>query len=100
MPKYIVLFNLTDQGIRNIREISLKGRETGTRQRLKAMGVSGETYLTQGPYDLVWVGDAPSDEAMTQALLYVGSNGNRRSLTLRAFTAEEADQIIGGLPPS
>ncbi len=33
-------------------------------------------------------------------LLYVGSRGNRRTLTMRAFTEEEADRIIGGLPPS
>ena len=67
---------------------------------MKALGVSGDFYLTQGPYDLVWVGDAPSDEVMTQALLYVGSHGNRRSLTMRAFIEEAADRIIGGLPPS
>ncbi len=98
MPKYIVLFNFTDQGIRNIREVSMKGRET--RQRAGAMGVTGEFYLTQGPYDLVFVGEAKNDEAMTQAMLYVGSRGNRRTLTMRAFTEEEADRIIGGLPPS
>ncbi len=98
MPKYIVLFNFTDQGIRNIQGVSLKGRET--RQRAGAMGVNGEFYLTQGPYDLVFVGDAPNDEVMTQAMLYVASRGNRRTLTMRAFTEEEADRIIGGIPPS
>ncbi|MFQ5540214.1 MAG: GYD domain-containing protein [Candidatus Binatia bacterium] len=100
MPKYIVLFNFTDQGIRNIREISLRDKGRETRQRVGAMGVSGEFYLTQGPYDLVFMGEAPNDEVMTQAMLYVGSRGNRRTLTMRAFTEEEADRIIGGLPSS
>ena len=99
MPKYVVLFNFTDQGIRGIREVSFTAQRE-TRQRAAAMGVKGDFYLTQGPYDLVFVADAPSDEAMTQAMLYVGSRGNRRTLTMRAFTEEEADRIIGGLPQS
>ena len=53
-----------------------------------------------GPYDAVVVADAPSDEAAARAVLTLGSGGNIRTLTMRAFTEEEADYIIREMPPA
>jgi len=55
-------------------------------------------YLTMGQYDFVVVLDAPSDETVAKFALAIGSRGNVRTETLRAFTESEYRQIIGALP--
>lgn len=47
-----------------------------------------------GEYDIVAIADFPDDEAAVAALLRVGSAGNIRSNTLRAFNTEEMAGII------
>jgi uncharacterized protein with GYD domain len=49
---------------------------------------------TVGEYDLVTVVEFPEDEAGVAALLQVGSMGNVRTKTLRAFSAQEMEGII------
>lgn len=100
MPKYIVLANYTDQGIRNIRESPDRGQTSGIVEMWRTLGITAERYYTMGPYDNVMVLDAPNDEAVTQSMLFMGSHGNLRTMTMRAFTGEEGRQIIGGLPPA
>jgi uncharacterized protein with GYD domain len=54
-------------------------------------------YYTFGEYDVVIVMEAPNDEAVMSLMLKVGSAGNVRTKTLKAFTAEEGIKIIRGL---
>lgn len=54
-------------------------------------------YYTFGDYDFVLVMEAPNDEAVMSLVLKVGSAGNVRTKTLKAFTAEEGIKIIKGL---
>ena len=98
MPKYVVLINATDQGVRTIRDspaVRQKGRE-----RAKALGITREIFFTMGPYDAVAIVDAPNDEAVTSVLLNLGSQGDIRTLTMKAYTEDEWDRIIEGLPPA
>jgi uncharacterized protein with GYD domain len=55
-------------------------------------------YLTFGEYDYVIIIEAPNDEAVVSLLLKVGSYGNVRTKTLKAFTAEEGRKIINDIP--
>ena len=54
-------------------------------------------YYTFGEYDVVIIMDAPNDEAVMSLMLKVGSYGNVRTKTLKAFTAEEGMEIIKDL---
>jgi uncharacterized protein with GYD domain len=54
-----------------------------------------ELLWTVGEYDLASVADFPDDETGTACLLQVGSLGNIRSSTMRAFSADEMTTIIG-----
>ena len=54
-------------------------------------------YYTFGDHDIVIVMEAPNDEAVMSLMLKVGSAGNVRTKTLKAFTAEEGIEIIRGL---
>lgn len=97
MPTYVSLLNYTHQGIQNIKD-SPK-RLDAAKKLLKGMGGElKEFYLTMGAYDIVVVAEAPSDEAMARFALAVGSAGNVRTTTLKAFTEAEYRKIIQGLP--
>jgi uncharacterized protein with GYD domain len=93
MPMFVVLGKMTDQGIKNIKDFPQRvqeNRSSGERLGLKTHG----WYLTQGRYDFVVVAEAPDEETMVAQLLSVAGRGNSRSETMRAFTIEEAKQII------
>ena len=96
MPKYVVLVNFTDEGIRRQQDRSGSAARTKERDaRAKELGITQESvYLTMGAYDRVGVYDAPSDEAMAKFALWVGSRGSVRTTTMRAFTQEEEAAIF------
>jgi uncharacterized protein with GYD domain len=98
MPTYVMLINYTDEGIRNIRQgpQRLEAAKASIRQ---AGGEIKAWYLTLGSYDVVAVAELPSDEVMARCLLNLGSYGNIRTSTLRAFPEDEALAIFRALPP-
>ena len=96
MPTYIIQAQWTDQGIRSVKE-SAKRLEVG-KKKLKEMG--GEIkafYLTMGPYDMLAVVDVPNDATLAAHLLWLGSQGNLRTQTMKAFTENEFRRIVGEL---
>jgi uncharacterized protein with GYD domain len=96
MPTYIIQSQWTEQGIRNVKE-SAKRLDLG-KKKLKEMG--GEIkafYLTTGPYDMLAVVDVPNDAILAAHLLWLGSQGNLRTQTVKAFTEDEFRKIVGEL---
>ncbi len=55
-------------------------------------------YLVIGQYDAVVVAEAPDDETVAKLALAIGSEGNVRTETLRAYTEDEYRKIIAALP--
>jgi len=53
-----------------------------------------QAYWTVGPYDIVTVFEAPDDEALSAHLLAIGSLGDARTTTLRAYGEEEMSGIL------
>ena len=97
MPTYIGLVKLTDQGIRNVKETTKRAKSF--RDMAELVGVKVREILwTMGRYDIVLVIDAPDDETMTRVTLRLGMMGNAKTETLKAFSAQEMDQILKGLP--
>ena len=93
MPTYISLLNFTDQGIRNVKD-TLERADRAAEVAEKHGARFQQLYWTVGPYDLVGIIEAPDDEAATAFLLEVGSTGNVRTTTLRAYDREEMRGII------
>ncbi|MBX5490192.1 MAG: GYD domain-containing protein [Chloroflexi bacterium] len=96
MPTYIVLSKWTDQGIRDVK---------GTPERLRQYEQAGQSlgvrlaawYLTMGEYDNVAIVEAPDDETMARIALTLGSQGNVRTTTLKAFSRDEFERIVRSL---
>jgi uncharacterized protein with GYD domain len=97
MPIYVGLVKFTDQGIKNVKDTTKRAKSF--REMAEKAGVKVKEILwTLGRYDLVLVVDAPNDETMTRLALGLGMMGNVKTETLKAFSAQEMDQILKGLP--
>ena len=97
MAKYVSLVNFTDQGIKDIR--NTVERADAFRKTAQEMGVEViEIYWTLGVSDLVIVVEAPDDEIVATLFFSIGSLGNIRAHTMRAFTVDEMSNIIGRIP--
>jgi uncharacterized protein with GYD domain len=94
MVTYITLLNFTEQGIKNVKQTVDRAKALDALIK-KHGGTTRSLYWTQGAYDVVATVDAPDEESGLAILLTLGSLGNVRSQTLRAFTAEEMGRIIG-----
>jgi len=97
MPTYITLYKLTDKGVKNIKDAPKRyqeGVEQWEAQGGKVLGF----YTTMGEYDYVGIAEAPNDETVMAFAFFMGSLGNVRTTTLKAFTPDEFAKIIGALP--
>lgn len=96
MPHYIILFNFTEQGLKNIKD--LQKRAQAFKSAVEKAGgkfVSDSfLYLTLGRYDTVAIIEAPNDETILPVILSTASLGNVRCETLKAFPIDEAAKII------
>ncbi|MGQ9586649.1 MAG: GYD domain-containing protein [Anaerolineae bacterium] len=97
MPTYVILMNLTEQGVKSIKEAP-----TRIEQAAKSLEAAGGKllafYVTMGPYDYVAVAEGPSDEVALAQLLGLGMGGNVRTTTLKAFTREQFAEVLKKLP--
>ena len=97
MATYIMLANFTDQGIRTVKETPKRAEAFG--QLCEKVGAKlKDTYRTMGHYDVVAIVDSPDDMTMSALLYAVGSLGNIRTETLRAFTLQETNAALAKMP--
>lgn len=89
MSSYLVLWNWTEEGIRNFKD-SPKRVEAFKQLVEKHGGEVVQFWYTMGKYDGATLVEAPSDEALMKIALGVGSLGNIRTTTLKAWTPSEA----------
>ena len=96
MATYIVLASFTDQGIRNVKDTTK--RADAVRELAKKFAVTAkEFFWTLGSYDVVAIFEAPDDASMTALGLAIGSGGNVRTQTLRAFSRDEISGVLAKL---
>ena len=96
MTLYVILGSFTQKRMDTIKELP---------ESIKASaGVFGtygvefkQIVFTLGRYDVVAIVEAPSEEAITKALLSWGSRGLLRTETLTGFTPEQMIEIVGNI---
>ena len=92
MPIFITLTSFTDQGIKNVKDSP--DRLQAFRSMAEKMGVKiKDVYYTVGDCDIVVISEG-TGEALTAALLKIGSMGNVRTKTMRGFTPDEFKKIL------
>ena len=97
MPTFMLSLNWTDQGIRGIKDAPK--RVQGARDLAKKVGVEiKHVYLTNGDSDLVVFVDTPNGDNVAKFALALGSMGNVRTRTARAWSQEEYLKLISELP--
>ena len=93
MATFVSTFRFTDQGIKAIGETTK--RAAAVRAAAKKMKVKvTDIYCTLGLLDGLVMFDAPDDETATALMLHVGAQGNVQTTTVRAFTANEMDNVL------
>ena len=95
MPTYISLGNFTDQGIRTIKDV--RTRAERAEQLARDVGGSLTAYPTMGPYDVVFVLEAPDDQAAARFFLSIGAMGNLRTTTMKAIPRDEFFEAASSL---
>jgi uncharacterized protein with GYD domain len=93
MASYVCLIQFKDQGIRNIQDTVKRGDAAIAEAQKMGMKIV-EEFWTMGAYDAVVVVEAPDDETMSAFILKVGSLGNDKAQTLRAFRRNEMEGIL------
>jgi uncharacterized protein with GYD domain len=93
MPVYISLINLTDQGIRSIKDDPNRVKSAAQIAQREGVKILSE-WWTMGQYDAIMITDAPDDETINRFLLGAARQGNIRTTTMRAFSQDEIVGII------
>ena len=96
MVTYIALSNFTEQGMRNVKD-STKRADVVKAVAKKFGATLTQIYWTLGKYDSVAIIEAPDDASATAFALAIGMAGNIRTQSLRAFSKDEMDAILGKL---
>ncbi|MEA2978376.1 MAG: hypothetical protein QOF91_1634 [Alphaproteobacteria bacterium] len=97
MPLFILTINWTDQGIRGVKDAPK--RSQAARELAKKLGAEiKQLYLTSGESDLLAIVEAPSGDNVAKLAMTLGSQGNIRTRTARAWTEPEYMKLIGELP--
>jgi uncharacterized protein with GYD domain len=97
MMTYVILMNLTEQGIKSIKDAP-KRVDAMAKVMEKAGGKLASFYSVMGEYDYVAIAEVPNEEVGMNLLLTLGMLGNVRTKTLRAFTKPEFTKIVKKLP--
>jgi uncharacterized protein with GYD domain len=97
MQRYISLLKWTDRGIRDVSE-SPRRLDAAKKAFCQGGGRLTDFYLVSGDYDVVNIGEFPSDEAYMSTLLGIASRGSVRTSSLKIFTEDQYRQIITAMP--
>ena len=93
MATFIMLSNLTAEGVRTIKEHP--GRVAEVNREVEALGAKVLVqYATLGQYDFVTVVEAPSEEVMARVSAELGSRGTMSSETMSAMPSERLEEIL------
>ncbi len=97
MATYATLYNFTDQGIKAVKQSPTRLKAAIQAAENAGMKVHA-AYYTVGPYDLVVISESDDEKAASAFTLSTGSLGNVRSLTMRAWTPSEFEDIVALMP--
>jgi uncharacterized protein with GYD domain len=93
MAHYVTLMRWTTQGYAGLPKWRERVEE-GEQVIAAAGGTLVGVYVTLGRYDVVEIFEAPDDDVAIEILMKLNRYGAEHTETLRAFTREEAEEIV------
>src|SRR5438552_19133835 len=97
MPMFICSLKWSDQRIRSVKDAPKRAQ--ASRELSKKLGIEiKEVYLTSGDDDLLVIVDTPNGDNVAKFALALGSQGNVRTRTARAWPQAEFQKLISELP--
>ena len=88
MPTYLMLTNLTAEGVRTLKNNPTRVGEVNKEVEQMGGKVIAQ-YATLGQYDFITVVEAPDDQTMAKISVELGSRGTMTSQTLTAMPAAD-----------
>ena len=97
MPTFIMTGIWTDQGIRGVKEAPKRAQ--AARDLAKKLDVEiKQAFLTSGESDLLLILETPNADNIPKFAMAIGSLGNVRTRTVRAWPEPEMTKLISELP--
>jgi uncharacterized protein with GYD domain len=93
MAMYVSLLQFTEKGIGSVKDTTKRGQAATDEAEKMGMKITNALW-TMGAYDLVLLLDAPDDATVSAFFLKLGSLGNVKSQTMRAFSRDEMEKIL------
>ncbi len=88
MPIYVMLTNLTPEGVRTLK--NNPGRVAEVNKEVEQIGAKVVAqYATLGQYDFVTIVEAPDEKTIAKVSIELGSRGTMSSQTLTGLPADE-----------
>jgi uncharacterized protein with GYD domain len=88
MPTYVMLTNLTSDGVKTLK--SNPGRVQEVNREVESLGAKVlDQWATLGRYDFITIVEAPDSETMARVSVELGSRGTMTSETLVALSTDE-----------
>lgn len=93
MPTYVMLTNLTPEGVQTLKNNPARVSEVN--KEVEQLGVTvKDQWATLGQYDFITIVEAPDDKTMAKVSVELGSRGTMSSQTLAAMPAGELAQAL------
>jgi uncharacterized protein with GYD domain len=93
VANYVALIDWTEKGVGAFKDSV--DRSDQANKALEGVGARfKDIYWTLGGHDIVAIIEAPDDESVAAGLLAVAAQGNIRTQTMRAFSADEMRAVI------
>jgi uncharacterized protein with GYD domain len=93
MPTFVMLTNLTPDGVRTLK--NNPGRVQEVNREVEQLGVKVvNQWAVLGQYDFITIVEAPDDATMAKVSVELGSRGTMASQTLVAIPAEQLAQSL------
>jgi uncharacterized protein with GYD domain len=93
MPTYIMLTNLTSEGVQTLKNNPSRVAEVN--KEVEQLGVKvKDQWAVLGQFDFITVVEAPDSETMAKVSVELGSRGTMSSQTLAAIPSEDLAKAL------
>jgi uncharacterized protein with GYD domain len=97
LSNFVVFGNWTEQGIKEVKDAP--DRIKKTHSMIEKAGGKMQLFYTAGKYDFVMIVEIPNADDLMAILLCIGSMGNIRTTTMKAWTEAEGAKILAAPHP-